>query len=326
MYARVSTIQIDPAKLAYVCRYRSRMLRIFHRHLALLFLSIGSSVCHAQFNDLTVDLTPKEFIGTVDSNSLYLPFDLTADADKSNTNASERTPGALNTRHPLVILIHACAGITPLSKGDLARWTTLLAEQGYAVFVIDQLSARNVRPGENCIGMRRPVGQDRLIKDIFDVTEKLSRLPNINPNRIFTLGFSLGAMTGASVAGETKGRRYADKPHPRAIAGLYGGCRYGNGREVWLNGQEDLPILWLMGDKDEEAPARDCVAPVKYLQSRTQESEWHIYENATHCWDCRGLDGFRKVAGNGNSVEYHYDENATKDSEQRVLKFFAKFK
>ena len=80
-----------------------------------------------------------------------------------------------------------------------------------------------------------------------------------------------------------------------------------------------------MGSADQESPATDCMSSVKDLENQGIGSEWHTYENATHCWDCKALDGFTRTAGNGSKVTYIYDEGATQDSEQRVLKFFEKF-
>jgi dienelactone hydrolase len=67
------------------------------------------------------------------------------------------------------------------------------------------------------------------------------------------------------------------------------------------------------------------MSSVKDFENQGIGSEWHTYESATHCWDCKELNGFTKTSGNGNKVTYLYDEGATQDSEQRVLKFFEKF-
>ena len=50
--------------------------------------------------------------------------------------------------------------------------------------------------------------------------------------------------------------------------------------------------------------------------------EWHLYPQATHCWDCRQLHGFKKVDARGSSVEYLYDEGVTRDSANRMFGFF----
>lgn len=226
-------------------------------------------------------------------------------------------------KSPAVVLLHSCGGITPKTSQDLNRWKNFLTANGYAVLVIDSLSTRQIRGGRNCIGKDRPVGRNRLVKDLFDAVAHLSTLPEIDSSRIFALGFSLGAMTAGISGDMANDRSYADKPHPRAVAGIYGGCRYRN--ENWLPTKSAFPILWLMGGVDLEAPPSDCMYAVKSLQAQNIGSEWHVYENATHCWDCEAMNGLTRIAGNGTSNTYLYDEVATKDSEQRVVEFFRNF-
>jgi len=228
-----------------------------------------------------------------------------------------------NLKSPAVVLLHSCAGLTRASVPTLGRWKELLASNGYAVLVIDSVGPRNIKYLSNCWGSKRPIGKDRLVKDLFDAVAHLSSMPEIDSSRIFALGFSLGAMTAGSSGSMADDRGYASKPHPRAVAGLYGGCRYRS--ENWLESKSSFPILWLMGSADQESPAADCMSSVKGLENQGIGSEWHTYENATHCWDCKGLHGFTTTAANGSKVTYLYDEGATQDSEQRVLKFFEKF-
>ena len=228
-----------------------------------------------------------------------------------------------NLKSPAVVLLHSCSELNQGSLPDLNRWKNSFTSHGYAVLVIDSVGTRDIKPYSNCWGIKRPIGKDRLVKDLFDAVAHLSSMPEIDSSRIFALGFSLGAMTAGISGSMADDRGYASKPHPRAVAGLYGGCRYRS--ENWLESKSSFPILWLMGSADQESPATDCMSSVKDLENQGIGSEWHTYENATHCWDCKALDGLTRTAGNGSKVTYLYDEGATQDSEQRVLKFFEKF-
>ena len=78
-----------------------------------------------------------------------------------------------------------------------------------------------------------------------------------------------------------------------------------------------------MGEDDNEAPAKDCKV-VKVIKEKNKLSDYHIYKNATHCWDCKASNGFTKKVGNGNVVTYIYNEKVTSDSEERILAFFNK--
>ena len=279
----------------------------------------------------SLPITSHAFLGV---NSLDENNDLkfrsefvSASAYASPNTTYERVPTPTaypNSKSPAVVLLHSCSGLTYTSLTTLNRWKNLLTSHGFAVLVIDSVGTRDIKPLSNCWGSKRPIGKDRLVKDLFDAVAHLSSMPEIDSSRIFALGFSLGAMTAGISGSMAEDNSYASKPHPRAVAGLYGGCRYRS--ENWLASTSSFPILWLMGSADLESPAADCLSSVKDLENQGIGSEWHTYESATHCWDCKELNGFTKTAANGDKVTYLYDKGATQDSEQRVLTFFEKFK
>jgi dienelactone hydrolase len=216
-----------------------------------------------------------------------------------------------------VVLLPNSAGINSDYRDDYRRWGNLLLENGYAVLLVDHYSSRGVTSNS---GKRRPVEKYTLIKDVADAVALIIKQPKIDKSRVFTLGFSLGAMTGGALAG--KYSWVTDSvPKPRAVAGLYGGC-YGFG--AWLNSSADIPVLWLAGGKDTESPPIDCKMAVEDLKDKGLMT-YHEYPNATHCWDCQSRSGYTRQAGNGNMVTYRYNAEVTKDSEQRVLNFFNSF-
>ena len=295
-------------------------------------------------NDLHWPTELKRFEGFIEGNVIYgrasmlrLPRTVKKMVERMTTNSdgevivvSEEDSEVVfdltpvqhkSTLAPAVILLHSCGGFGGKNLIDLTRWTKLLTENGFVVLTMDHLTARNVK--DNCWGKRRQVTKERLVKDVFDAAEHLASLPTIDKTQIFTLGFSLGAMTGGVVAGTSYGSDYEGKPHPRAVAGLYGGCDFSG--EVWLDGTETLPVLWLMGSADSEAPATPCLNAVKRLKDKNNSSDWHLYEGASHCWDCQALNGYVQDAPNGNKETYRYNEAYTRDSERRVLEFLRKF-
>lgn len=219
-----------------------------------------------------------------------------------------------------VVLLHSCGGINPKNQRDLVRWGKLLLQNGYAVLFIDHLGPRAVK--KNC-GRSRPLNSTILTKDVYTGTRFLNTHPKIDKTRIFTLGFSLGAMTGGALASQKNHARLGkDAPRPRAVVGLYGGCYSG---EEWLQSSADIPVLWLVGGHDNESPPDSCSGAVKALQKKGLIT-FHKYTNATHCWDCENLNGYTKTAGNGNTVTYKFDPEVTKDSETRVIEFFNSFR
>jgi dienelactone hydrolase len=222
-------------------------------------------------------------------------------------------------KFPVVILLHACGGINGRSQNDLARWGNFLLKNGYGILSVDHLGSRNVR--SNC-SPGAPLGSSTLLKDVYSAIAFLSEQPEVDKSRIFTLGFSLGGMTSGALASPERYKQLGNNvPRPRAVAGLYGGC-YPSVR--FLEGDGDIPVLWLVGGKDYEAPPLSCAGAISALKAKGLMT-FHTYPDATHCWDCAGLNGYIKKAGNGELVTYKYDPEVTKDSEQRVLNFFNSF-
>ena len=223
---------------------------------------------------------------------------------------------------PAVVLIHACAGINSKSESDLRRWTQLLLKHGFAVLVVDSLGPRNIQ--RNC-GREITVPAGQLVKDVLDAVAFLASKPEVDAKRIFTLGFSKGAMTGGMLASEAHYQAISKgQPKPRAVAGLYGGCDYGNGGN-WLPRDASVPILWLMGADDTESPPSGCAVAIKDIAERNLINA-HSYPGVGHCWDCELLSGFSKISGNGQRVTYRYDREVTQDSERRVLEFLNSFR
>jgi len=233
-------------------------------------------------------------------------------------------PAVQKNLNPALILLPACAGIHPRSAPAMKNWSKLFIESGYFVLVVDHYKQRNA--GRNC-GKNRSISFDRLTKDIYDATAHLSKIPGVDKNRIFSFGFSLGTMANGWAASKNKYNRIAKGMlRPRALGGLYGGCVYGkNNEKRYLFSDTDIPLIWLMGSKDKESPPADCKSTLKNI-SKKVKVESFIYDGATHSWDTKEMDGFKKIAGNGQHITYKYNENVTKDSMKRALDFFNSYK
>mgnify|MGYP003782778253 CR=1 FL=1 len=73
-----------------------------------------------------------------------------------------------------------------------------------------------------------------------------------------------------------------------------------------------------------ETPAAECVQKLGGARSAGGPVEWHVYPNATHCFDCAHMDGFSKVDNRGNKVTYRYDAGITADAAKRMFEFLDK--
>ncbi len=231
--------------------------------------------------------------------------------------------GVSQATSPAVVLLHSCSGINKKSESHLSGWTAFFIKNGFHVLVLDHLGARG--KNMNC-GSDRTVSNGRLAKDLLDATHFLSTLPEVDKNRIFSVGFSLGGMTGGLVASQKVYDQLGQgRQKPRAIASLYGGCYYPQVDRRYLHDDTTLPVLWLLGQDDLEAPFQDCESTFKKLTPKGSDFVGHIYPNIGHCWDCKDLDGFSKNFY-GKRVTYRYNRAIHTDSEKRVLEFLNKFR
>ena len=222
-----------------------------------------------------------------------------------------------------IVIISACGGIHSRNIDDLKRWNALFLSNGFVTAVVNTTTYPRKK---NC-GRNKTQSPSRGVKDVYDATRALSTVKGVDKNKIFVIGFSLGAMNAAKSIW-SKNAKLALKSNeiiPAAVIGLYGGCKYGQGQvnKTYLFSDLSKPILWLMGGLDREALAKDC-AVVNKIKEKNSMSDFFIYKDATHCWDCKNMNGFSKVVGNGNTATYIYNQDITKDSEKRALNFLKK--
>lgn len=81
------------------------------------------------------------------------------------------------------------------------------------------------------------------------------------------------------------------------------------------------PLLMLLGGKDTETPPSECLNRLTSAKSAGAPVAWHIYPDATHCWDCIQWNGASKIDARGTHVVYSYDASVTADSSRRMFEF-----
>ena len=219
-----------------------------------------------------------------------------------------------------VVFLPSCAGIHQRNDTDVMRLVKAMLKEGYTVAISD-FSGQG-RPRKNC-GKDKPLGEERLIKDMYVAATELAKVPGVNPNMIFTSGTSLGAMVSAMglqdfIIEEAKEKGYVI---PVAAVAFYGGCKYPD--NTWLSSDIARPIIWMSGTKDVERGTGCGSWLYNKIKSKQPLSEFIDYEGASHCWDCHGLNGFSKSTYYGRET-YIYDEEITATSYNDALKFMRK--
>jgi dienelactone hydrolase len=225
---------------------------------------------------------------------------------------------------PGLVLLPVCSGHYFSNTFD---WAKRALDRGYAVLVVDPLGPRGVR--ENCT-TRPPVNTQRFMKDGFDAAEHLRKQPFVDRDHIGLMGFSLGAMAGLGASGPKHAQEGGRKPF-QAIVAAYPVCKWPNWKrpqtgEVvelhFLPDKIEVPLLVLMGDRDNETHAvRDCVPMLDSLKSSGNPVDYRLY-HATHNWDAReARTPFRKRGFDGEMIVYEYDEAITEQSAKDAFVF-----
>lgn len=224
---------------------------------------------------------------------------------------------------PALILAHTCGGI----RQQIGYWRKEAVRRGYVAFVIDSFTSR----GSPSCRPLPPASMARGIKDVFDAAEHLATFAFVDKSRIAMLGVSWGAMVGLRSASPSfvAGAGLPGTPLS-AVVSLYPACYippFGTspGGE-FLYSDVSTSTLVLMGGQDNEAPPQECVSRLEPLKERGAPVEWHVFPNASHCWDCSDQHNQRwspPWAG-GRSVVYLYDSKVTDQSAERAFEFLSR--
>lgn len=214
--------------------------------------------------------------------------------------------------HPAVVLMPTCGGIGRAFQ----HWTSALRLAGYAVLAVDSLGPR----GQTNVCGSLAVSVDDMAVDALAAGAHLRKLPFVDRDRVYGMGFSYGGMALLRTASAAY---LARQRHPvpfRAIAAFYPHCqpRPGAGpaaaqAQLNLFGDVATPVHLLLGGADAESPADLCTGRADDLRRERRPVSYTVFEGATH-----GFDMPSSAAG------YRYDPDAVARSEREVLDFFSR--
>ncbi len=231
-----------------------------------------------------------------------------------------------NGPFPALVLQHQCGGLgsSRWSNQSMLQWARDAVGRGWVVLQLDSLGPRSV--DSVCMGPRAGVNFFRGTLDTLQAARHLAGLPFVDKDRLALAGFSWGAMNTVLGSSKAYGSALADGgPRFGAAVAFYPGCftlrPQGAPPFEIANTDIDRPLLVLMGEQDTETPPTECVPRLEAAKAAGAPVQWHVYPGTTHCWDCKNLDGMRKVDSRGSQVLYRYDDAVTQDSRRRLFDF-----
>jgi carboxymethylenebutenolidase len=173
-------------------------------------------------------------------------------------------PEGSGQRHPAVIGLHGSAG----GHATMSDPAAMLAGQGFAVYVLhyfDRTGTTGVADKQTAI-RHFPVWG----KTVWDAISHVVRIPQVDPERIGLLGFSLGAYLALSVA--------SVDTRVKAVVDFFGGFP----KEMKFFMRRLCPTLILHGDADPTVPVEEAHHLQQMLEKRNVPYEMQIYPGIGH--------------------------------------------
>ncbi|TCS37843.1 dienelactone hydrolase [Paucimonas lemoignei] len=219
---------------------------------------------------------------------------------------------------PALVLLPDCSGRIGASMQQ--RVEAGIA-QGYVVMVVDSLRGHP----NNCISPLR-VSFERRIKDAYDALDHLSKMPQVDPQRIAVAGYSQGGTVALMLTSKQSTALFGRQRRFAAGAAWYPLCylsaRYGKQEADFLRQDIDKPLLLLMGGDDIYTPAYDCEPHLQELQAAGAPVEWHVFPQAGHGWDLKEVSGRSTFTFRGDRMTFSYDAAATQEGQKQMFEFF----
>lgn len=208
---------------------------------------------------------------------------------------------------PAVVLVHSCGGLEP----HITQRTKELLSAGFVVLVQDSQGPRNIRSCDEFRFLQVPL----VSKDAFRALSHLSKMKDVNSERISLVGFSLGSFVAAAVGSPEVANLLGGERRFHASVGWYGSCALQTPRSKWqlLTLDIDRPVLLLLAGKDTETPISECFPVVEQMKAEGRPIAWHVFADATHAWD------------KSNSQRgYVQSASATSEAMQKTIEFLRK--
>lgn len=259
-------------------------------------ISAQSSSVVTNVTDLTrldtsntnVDLQNKT-VSYYDQATGYLVYPATQNESKSE-NKSSALPG--------VVMIHENKGL----NDNIKNMANLLARNGYVVLAVDLFKGEVTTDRNRSSELTQYVrdNQDIATANLKSAVKYLSSLPNVNPDKIVSIGWCFGGGQSLTLA-------LNSQDHPLAATIIY------YGRLVTDNAtlaSIKWPVLGIFGDQDTSIPVDSVKAFESALNANSIPNEIHIYKGVGHA--------FANPSGD------NYAPNETKDAWDRTLSFLDK--
>ena len=236
-----------------------------------------------------------------DNASGYLVYPTISSSSSSSIddNKQNNTNNSNNT-FPAVIMIHENKGL----NDNIKNMANLLAKEGYVVLAVDLFNGEvtttnQTRASELSQSIRD--NPDVAITNLKSAVKYLTTLPNVNPEKIASLGWCFGGQQSLQLA-------LNSEDHPLSATVIYYGRLV---TEPETLSKIKWPVLGIFGEKDQSIPVTTVEEFEDALTKQGIINEIYIYKGVGHAF--------------ANPSGENYSPNETKGAWQKTLVFLNKY-
>jgi carboxymethylenebutenolidase len=279
-------------------------LTFLHKFVSLAEVQQQSAITVGSSNNVT-DLitsnsqnspTPLEnkTVNYFGNASGYLVYPTSSSSLIKNNN-----PTANNNTSPAVVMIHENKGL----NDNIKNMANLLAKEGYVILAVDLFNGEVTTDQKRASELTQSIrdNPDAAITNLQSAVKYLSSLPNVNPEKIASLGWCFGGQQSLQLA-------LNSEDHPLAATVIYYGRLV---TEPETLSKIKWPVLGIFGDQDQSIPVTTVEQFEEALTKNGITNEIYIYKGVGHA--------FANPSGD------NYAPNETKGAWQKTLSFLNKY-
>ena len=287
------------------------MNKVYTRFFFLIILVVTGILSSSFMN-----LVEGQFLGTVTNETSLTNLDnsnLGVNLENRTVNYFDQASGYLvypaltkenkdsNNKYdtlPAVIMIHENKGL----NDNIKKMANLLARNGYVVLAVDLFKGEVTTDRNRSSELSQYVGdnQDIATANLKSAVKYLSSLPNVNPEKIVSLGWCFGGGQSLQLA-------LNSQDHPVAATIIYYGRLLTDNASL---AKIKWPVLGIFGDQDKSISVDSVKAFEMALNSNGIPNEIYIYKGVGHAF--------------ANPSGENYAPKETRDAWQKTLAFLEK--